>query len=154
MFFAVAVPFSINDPTIHGLNAALVAGVLAAVIAGIPLFGSMALTARWSEKRPPGDAVSLDRYYRLIERYLAVAGMGALGYLVGCWVTFGALHNDAPFRGVFSVVCIGLAAVSALVVLAVAVAKIGLLKRLEVLKREIANLKQASAAAEPKSNAL
>jgi hypothetical protein len=129
-FCAMAVPVAIQDPTVYGLIDAIRTGLLFTVPLGIPVFGAMAWVTRYSEKEPMGDAVSLNRYYRRLERNLSVVGMGALGCLAGSWVMLWALQTAAPRPGVCFILCVLCSAVSSLVILAMAVAKVGVLRRL------------------------
>ncbi len=137
VFIVVFFPFAVFSPSPHGLLNALIGATIAAMILGLPLFGSMAWAVRWLRHKPRGDLNALDNHYRMVERHLAVAGMSALGYLAGCWLTFSALNGESAYKTVFGTMTIVFVVVSFVIVGIVAAAKIGIVKRLEILKAAI-----------------
>jgi hypothetical protein len=135
---AFAAPFVFWADSMGDLYAAAMGGVLFTTLVGLPIFGTMALAARWSYTEPDDDPVTLDRRYRHIERYFACAGMLSLGYMVGWFVNCPlVLHLDESASTIQSIVSLILLLVSMLVMMVVAIAKIGLVKRLEILKDRI-----------------
>jgi hypothetical protein len=108
----------------------------ASVLTGLLFFGPLAWVIHWSEQTPSGDPDASLQHLRVRERYLSLVGMGAIGYLLGCTLTYAALNGPPSHRNVMGTVSICLAALSALAVYVAAGLKFAILMRLEILKSE------------------
>jgi hypothetical protein len=136
-FLAFAAPFALWADSTRDLYAAAIGGVLFTTFVGLPLFGTMAWVAMWSHQESADDPVALDRHYRYIERYFSCAGMLSIGYMAGWLVNCPLVQLDETPSTIQFVVSLVLLLASMLVMMVVAIAKIGLVKRLEILKDQI-----------------
>lgn len=129
-FFVLFVPFAVVSPWPHGLVTALGWATVGTTVIGLPLFAAMAWVAIGE---PKDDLNALGKHYRAVERYLAVVGMHALGFLAGCWLTSSALQESAH-QTVLRTITIAFVFLSFIVVGSVALAKIAIVHRLRALR--------------------
>jgi hypothetical protein len=123
-------------------HAAFVLGGLNAIFLGLPISTALAWGSYWTIHKPQANPYRLDRWYRYVERNLAIAGMGALGFLAGVGLTTLAFRMNAGNSSAMGI-AIGVLVIAGMIsIMMFAILKIALVQRLEYLQKEIKKLER------------
>jgi hypothetical protein len=142
MFLATLLPSLLLLNGEFAWHTAFVLAGLNALFLGLPISTAIAWGSYWTIHKPQANPYRLDRWYRYVERNLAIVAMSALGFVAGVGLTTFAFRMDADngFRMGVAIVLLVLAAMLSSMVCAIL--KIALVQRLEYLQKEIKKLEQ------------
>ena len=149
MFLVAFVPAALLLDGQFALYGAMAFATLMAAFLGLPLFSLIAWGSYWTIYKPQGNPYQLDRWYRYVERNLAIVAMGAIGFIAGTAMTAMAFTMDGDNGGRMGIAVLILVVVGLASIALFACIKIGLVQRLEFLQIEINRLEQSNEAAEP-----